>query len=236
MLNRTIPNRTGGFTLTELLVAMTLGAVLLTGLLAFFAGLLDMQSRLLRQQRLHQALAGLMTLMVHDIRRAGFRAHAGRTGDTPSGDTLAFPPAADNPFLAALHHDGPCLLYAYDLDENGRLARDEQRGFRLQDGILMTRRSGRSRERDCARGRWWRLSDPAALRVTRLEFRIHRLAWPRSRDRETEADRWHLLGVEIVLAGSLRAFPAETVTLRSTVYPPNLLLPPAASGGTGAGR
>ncbi len=229
-LNRTRPHRPGGFTLTELLVAMTLGAVLLTGLLAFFAGLLDMQSRLLRQQRLHQALAGLMTVMVHDIRRAGFWAHAGRTVGTPAGDTLAFLSAADNPFSAALRHDGSCLLYAYDLDGNGRQDRNEQRGFRLQAGILLTRRSGRPRERECATGRWWRLSDPAALQVTRLEFRIHRL------DRDTREDQWHGLGVEIVLAGSLRAFPTETATLRSTVYPPNLLLPPDASADTGAAR
>ncbi len=201
-----------GFSLVELLLAMSLGLFLLSGVLYLFATLLDMNAQLLRRQRLQQELRSLMTVMVRDIRRSGYWAHVQ-------------PPAAPNPFAAyQILEKGHCLLYSYDGNRNGALDAEERAGFKLAAGTVRARRKAsacRGAACNCSGGRWWRLSDPAVVRITRLDFQetLERL-------RLTD-DRWLLLhALHITLAGALRHFPGERLTLEARIHLPNAALPP----------
>ncbi len=198
-----------GFTLVEVMVALALGTVLLAGLLQLFAALVDMNARLLRQQRLHETLQGLMAIMVRDLARAGYQG-----GGTP--------PGAPNPFSGRLTRGVHCVLYRYDLDGDGALDNDERAGFKLAHGALLAKRRdrhcGTGPCRDCGSGRWWRLSDPDAVRITTLRF-------SESLRRAAGSDH-RSLGLEIVLEGALRHFPAERLALRARLWPPNIVLGP----------
>ncbi|MFQ5487562.1 MAG: prepilin-type N-terminal cleavage/methylation domain-containing protein [Gammaproteobacteria bacterium] len=203
-----------GFSLVELLLAMSLGLFLLSGVLYLFASLLDMNAQLLRRQRLQQELRALMTVMVRDIQRSGYWAHAQ-------------PPAAPNPFAAyQILEEGHCLLYHYDGNRNGTLDAEERAGFKLAAGMVRARRKasacdGAACDGSCNRGRWWRLSDPAVVHITRLDFRETANTLRLSDDK-----RLLLRALHITLAGALRHFPGERLTLQASIHLPNAALPP----------
>lgn len=197
-----------GFSLVELLIAMTLGLFLLSGVLYLFTSLLDMNVNMLHRQRLQQELRALMSVMIHDIRRAGYWAPTGLS-------------SAPNPFAAyRIAENGHCLLYGYDGDDNGVADANERTGYKLSAGtVRVTRQAPSCGGRfcdNCDNGRWWQLSDPAVISITRLEFReiittLH----------ITKNKPLHLPALHIHLAGKLRHFPTERLTLEATVQLPN---------------
>ncbi len=202
-----------GFSLVELLIAMTLGLFLLGGVLYLFGSLLDMDARLLRRQRLQQELRALITVMVRDIRRSGYWAHA----ELPRGP---------NPFATyRILENGHCLLYRYDRNHNGTADADERAGFKLTAGMVRARRKAPSCSGaacgSCAAGRWWQLSDPAVVHITRLDFQETATTLRLMNDK-----RLRLHALHITLTGALHHFPAERLALQATVRLPNAALSP----------
>lgn len=163
--------RQRGLTLLELLLATAFGGALLTLTLGVFAKSIAQHQALQRALHQRQQLRSLLELMTQELRRAG-----GWHPDRPQA-------GEHNPFTAPptelrVSADGGCVLFAYDLNRNGRLDRrlpDERFGFRRRDGAVQLRKRGAG----CEDGGWEDLTDPAlgpvALSLTPLRRQRWRL-------------------------------------------------------------
>lgn len=162
-----------GFSLIELMIAMTIGLFILGGTVAIFGALTRVSSETLRASRLNHDLRSTMELMVADIRRAGY--WSGLTPDT----------VAANPFTAAavdiaLGEAGgqpanSCILYAYDIgvdgvvDDGSAGTTNDRFGFRLRNGVVEMRAGGAG-DFNCDDGQWEALTQANSVQVTALAF------------------------------------------------------------------
>jgi len=153
--------------LTELVIAMAIGLLLIAGLLVVMTHWIGADGRLLARSKLTQELGNVLVQMRREIERSGYW---GRAGDVPD---------AVNGFQGIIVPKSDCLLYRYDHrgdDPDGIPSRDDMSGFRLKKGVLQYRSRSRSCVRAdcdrCDRGSWWALTDPEFLRINALEFKL----------------------------------------------------------------
>lgn len=171
--------RQSGMTLTGLMIGMTLGTLVLSGISTLYLLSVQGSTDTLRAIRLNQELRSVIELMQQDIRRAGYWA-AAHTEDP-----------AENPFqseIAAINNDlsigaalgepdASCLVYSYDLNDNGAIgvcdgcalseapfdaapydqSNVEMFGFRLRNGAVQmrARRANQSEIAFDCRSGWW---------------------------------------------------------------------------------
>ncbi|MGH8505410.1 MAG: prepilin-type N-terminal cleavage/methylation domain-containing protein [Stenotrophobium sp.] len=181
--------RNAGFSLVELMIALTLGLVLTAGLISMFMATLKSNSDLARTQQLENELHAGMQLMTRDLRRAGANGEASPVPNFVNpfglGATGAYAGEAAN----------SCILFSYDLNDNGVLdtasTNDERMGYRLRQGVLQLRNSGLG----CADDGWTDVTTPAVVKVTQLQFAVAALA-----DGDMTIRR-----VTITLAGQLKS-------------------------------
>lgn len=144
-----------GFSLIELMVAITLGLIVLAGVTGIFSATVGTNSTVIKVTQLNQDLRAAMEFMSHDIRRSGYF----------SGD----PTTENNPFQAEFlvaPSPGPCMLYAYDTKLDKALGNEDKLGFRLSEGAIQVRRSGAA----CDATGWENITDPNTVTVTNLQF------------------------------------------------------------------
>jgi prepilin peptidase dependent protein B len=164
-----------GWSLVELMLAIALGLLLLSGVLQLAAVHVDEQRRLLLESRLTQDLRAAIELVSRDVRRAGYWADvSGGTWDS----TRPSAPLARNPYRGVALNGpaaAPWLGYSYsrDLTEDQVNSNQEKFGLRLNttSQVIEGRMSGNTlapEERDS----WQALTDPALARVTRLSIRV----------------------------------------------------------------
>jgi len=179
-LGRTVA--ASGLGLVELIVAMTIGLVLLTGVLSIFADSLRSNRFATQNSRLNQDLNGVMEVMVRDIRRAGYWGLA----ENGIGNSAAY---AANPFIADISAgDGGidtsttgCILFRYDRSDDGSLQDSERVGYRLSSGAVQMLTAATSATHSCADGSWESITDSRLSTVTALTFsKTHASASPSS--------------------------------------------------------
>jgi type IV pilus assembly protein PilW len=136
-------NRQKGATLIELLISVVIGLIIAASMLGMYVNSTANSSQILKSSKLNQELTSLMTVMVNDIRRAGY-----------AGDFLGG--VADNKFTYYDDDTIPdpitnviripsqnCILYAYNIDTSSDLLDQlanttyaDIRGFRLINGAV----------------------------------------------------------------------------------------------------
>src|SRR5690242_10382660 len=109
--------KNSGFTLTELLVALAVSALLFTALCSIFIANIVHYLKVLNTNRLNQQLESVLALMSNDIRRAGYWANA--NGDVGLHQN-------NNPFMTSstdisVNAANNCILFTYDHANNGVL-------------------------------------------------------------------------------------------------------------------
>lgn len=156
-----------GFSLIELMVSMTLGLVLMSGMLTLFHSALQSSRNLNAGKQLEDELHGTLDLMVRDLRRAG------ALGD-PTRQLIG----TANPFGidAASAYTGEsansCLTFTYDLNGNGTLdtsSSDERFGYRLRGSVVQMRVSGQG----CTANTtpvWSTVTTLSQIQITGLQF------------------------------------------------------------------
>lgn len=162
-----------GLGLVELLVALTIGLVLLTGVLSIFSTSLQSNRFATQNSRLNQELNGAMELMVRDIRRAGYWG----TAENGIGNSGAY---AANPFITdviSANADGGintsttgCILFRYDRNDNGTLEDSERVGYRLSGNAVQMLTAATSGTHTCTGGTWESVTDTGLSSVTALTF------------------------------------------------------------------
>ncbi len=173
-------NRQKGFTITELLITVTLGMSVISSILLGYLATYTSSMNTLANSRLSQEMNALMSVMVGELRRSGY------TGDT---DTATSP--TDNLFnvanLTALEvfdnmtsntqvaatGSGSCIVYSYDLDEDGVVDANEVLGWRLNSNKVQVRISGDTTDPDTcatASNTWVDVTDTNFITITALTF------------------------------------------------------------------
>jgi prepilin peptidase dependent protein B len=201
-----------GFTLSELLVALVVNALIFIFLIALFISNLNHYNLVLSTNRLNEQLEAIMMMMSADIRRAGYWGNANSNIGTNTNT---------NPFMVTGTTDitiggtgNSCILLTYDRSGNGLLAPisttsdDERYGYRLNGTNIQTRPWGASFSCGAGATAWENMND-STITITALTF--------------TETTQTVTTGpgaqgiitrsVDITLTGKLTNNPAITKTL-----------------------
>lgn len=174
--------RQGGLTLTELMIAVTLGMSVISSVLLGYLATYKSSMNTLAGSRLNQEMTTLMTVMVSELRRAGYTGDTATAGSpennlfAQNGSTalMVFDNMSSNTQVASTG-SGSCITFAYDLDEDGVVDANELVGYRLNSGKVQMRTSGdTSNPGTCATASntWSDLTDPNFLTVSTLTFSL----------------------------------------------------------------
>lgn len=211
-----------GVTLVELMIAGVIALIAVSAVVTVYSASALHSAGLLQQAHLHQQLHALTHLIGRDLKRAGYWHF-----------DPGFRAASDNPFqnstnqiriqAYAGHRPDSCILYAYDLDQDGLVGvgacddadcaeqtdsdNVEQFGFRLHGARVQSRYGGSGFE--CDSGYWQTVNDPT-MEITQLQFTQHsRCLNLLEADRECTPDAPQLIqrALKIQLSGQLRGKP-----------------------------
>lgn len=160
-----------GFTLIELMLAITLGLIVIAATIGIYITTIKGSTDTINSARLNYDLDSLMSLMVNDIRRAGYW-----------GGAVAGANSATNPFTIGIANiqipTAGCILYTYDADADGIVDANEYYGFKRVSssslGSVLMRTAGTTTA-DCSDGSWETLtlnSGTQSLNITTLTFDI----------------------------------------------------------------
>ncbi|MCL7420084.1 MAG: prepilin-type N-terminal cleavage/methylation domain-containing protein [Methylobacter sp.] len=163
-----------GYTLIEIMIALLLGLIIVAATITIYITTIRGSTDTIRSARLNHDLESVMTLMVNDIKRAGYWGGAVINADS-----------RDNPFTAASTNlniiGGNCILYSYDggsgntggvpHNGNGAVDSDEFYGFKFTNNSIQMRITG-TNTTDCDDGIWQEFIDGNQLNITALQFSI----------------------------------------------------------------
>lgn len=182
-------NSASGFTLVELMIAITLGIASISAIMFFYLSTLTSSYSTLKTSRLHQEAASLMTLMINDLRRAGIGGQAFNSITVSAGATNAysFDPqttltiyssSSSSALFMPPSQAADCVLLSYDVDNN--LTFDENTevfGYRLNDAkevqLFVPAKNALTDFPDtCPDDGWESLTDADQMIVSELVFSI----------------------------------------------------------------
>lgn len=181
-----------GVTLIELMVGSTVGLIVLTGAIALYGNAIVGSTDNLGAAHLNQQLRASLSVISHDIRRAGY------FGGEPWDEDFTANPFTDGGRdiqLGAFTGEpaDSCVIYAYDLNGDAEVgvggscdndpvtplpacaagtngANVELFGFRLRDGAVEMRRGGGD-TLSCANHDWEDITD-STVEITSLQFTV----------------------------------------------------------------
>jgi prepilin peptidase dependent protein B len=157
--------RKRGFSLTELMIALAIGAVVILFATTSVLGLAHSLNTLNQRLVLESELRLLTQTISLQLARAGYLAKTHNASNT-GNIRLLTPPAPS--ILIDKHPTGApnsCVLFAYDKNHDGNIsvvAPSEMLGFRLHDNALEYRVAGKS----CSQGGWHDLTDSKKMVVS----------------------------------------------------------------------
>ena len=148
-----------GFTLPEVMLALSIGSIIVLAASQVFPKLRHQITLLQQRYHLELVLSQAMAVLEKDLRRAGFC-----QGECQGNA------------ITTHHYSGEmpdsCLILAYDLNRNGRWegekhTESEYFGYRLRNKGLEAQRG----ERNCAGSSWENLLDPKEVIITHFSVR-----------------------------------------------------------------
>ncbi|MGZ5619395.1 MAG: PilW family protein [Methylobacter sp.] len=163
-----------GFTLIEIMIALVLGLIVLSATIGIYITTVKGSTDTINSARLNHDLESVMSLMVNDIRRAGYWGGAADGADSST-----------NPFtIGTANIQSPstsCILYTYDggsgatggvnHDSNGLVDSDEHYGFQLTGGAIAMRLTGTTTANCADAGNTWStLTVTESVNITALTF------------------------------------------------------------------
>jgi type IV pilus assembly protein PilW len=167
-----------GFTLTELMITIGISMSIISSVLIGYLATYSSSLSTLAGSKLNQDMSALMSLMGNELRRAGYY---GAVAASPAANPFSqvddtalevFDSIAGNAQQAATGN-GTCIVFAYDLDEDGVVDANELGGFRLNGSTVEMRTAGNLADPDsCASAgnTWMALTDPNFITITTLDF------------------------------------------------------------------
>lgn len=160
-----------GFSLIELLVALSLGMILMFGLLTIYSSITRHSKRLIASSELRQTLQAAMNLISDDVRRAGFWVNA--KNDVGNGVNT-------NPYMVTgttdIYINEPannCILLTYNATKvapSGAIPDSEKFGFRLVNNAIQFRPLGKPFNCNAVESDWDNITDSGVMTIDTLSF------------------------------------------------------------------
>ncbi len=199
------------------MIGITVGLIVMAGVLGLFSGHLRGNNDLIRTTRLNSELRGAMDLIVRDLRRASY------WGDSVAGVWYPnIPMLLSNPFFAVDTATAGQITYRYDIDSNGVVGPNET--FRIQrndaDGTIEMQQLDES---GVAAVPAIPITDPELTEITALSFTpVDRTATttcllPGAGAVAPTPPLLHIRQVTVTLTGRLRSDATVTRTLTESV-------------------
>ncbi len=142
----------GGFNIIELLIATSIGLILLAGTLSVFSGTLKTHQEIISMARLEQELQAILSLITREIRRSGYNVDFVNNQEA-------------NKYFSFSPH---CLRYTYDSNSDGKISLGEQYAFKFNPANNTI--GFQERSNSCDTGRWNTLNDKNTLIISDLTF------------------------------------------------------------------
>lgn len=155
-------NRIGGFSLIELMIAMVAGLIVLGAVIAFTVSTVRAYGENIRSSRLTQDLRTSMTLIMRELRRAGF-----------DGTSVTRVLTATSPSnFTAMTVSGECVVYRYDRGvggAGGSAQATEVRAIRRNAAAGTLQMNASTSTVDCTAATGWvDISDPQVVDITKF--------------------------------------------------------------------
>lgn len=157
-----------GVTLLELMIALTVSTIVIGALVALFFTSTKHNRETVEIAKLDNQLNLVLNSMARDIRRAGYWADA----DTSSTNPFMVTGSTD----ITVNGSNDCILLTYDHDADGALPSigagtdDERYGYRLLDGAVQYRPSGKAFSCTAGAQDWEDLTDKDIVNITALNI------------------------------------------------------------------
>jgi type IV pilus assembly protein PilW len=153
-----------GFTLIEIMIALLIGLVIVTATITIYVSTIKGSTDTINSARLNHDLESVMSLMVNDIRRAGYW-----------GGAVVGADSSTNPFTIGTANiqipTAACILYSYDADGDGSPDNGESYGFKLQSEAVKIRSADTAETTvDCTGTGWSTLTVEESVNITALTF------------------------------------------------------------------
>ena len=152
-----------GFTLTELMLAMTISSAFFVSATGVALGHLKRQTVLQHKLALMEETSLLQQAISSELRRAGFVSLPLTDYFFAPDDARAFGVVKIGAYKNEISQS--CITFSYDKNKNGIMdvtSPAEQVGFRLKEKTIEYRMAGR----DCSQSGWQDLSTPGKITVT----------------------------------------------------------------------
>jgi len=181
--------RQSGVTIVELLIGLAVGILVVGGAITMYVSSLRASNETLRSSKLNQEVAALMSVIVNDVRRAGYweSASPGEYNLNPfsqvNATSLAVIDDMASDIVQGATGQGTCLVYAYDAtylpgNTPGTVESADLFGFRLNGTVVQMRQTGVVDGAQCVGGTWdscqngtWQnVTDPNLIEITGLTF------------------------------------------------------------------
>lgn len=166
-------NRQGGFSITEMMVAMTIGLVVTAAMVTLMSNSLYNTSRIVKMNKLAEELRTTMQMMTRDVRRSSYTANAVYCFGNPDCDSLGSVGSAGSVLLpgdVTINDSNDCLTFLLDRDHDGDATEDGAGGFRrvVNDGVGQIEMWIGNSSPDCAgsHANWVALTDADQLNIT----------------------------------------------------------------------
>lgn len=157
-------NKQTGYTLIELMIALLIGAVIISATITVYVNTVKGSTNTINSARLNYDLESVMSLMVNDIRRAGY------WGGAVDGADSSANPFTTGTATIQIPTSG-CILYSYDADDSKTVNSGEYYGFKREDAAIKIRSSNTAETTtDCTGSGWSTLTVEEAVNVTALTF------------------------------------------------------------------
>lgn len=165
--------RQAGFSIMEVMVAMSIGLVVTASMVTLMANSLSNTSRIVKMNKLTEELRTTMQLMSRDVRRSSYTANAVYCFGNPDCSTLGSVGSAGSVLLpgdVTIGDANDCLTFNLDRDHDGDATEDGAGGFRrvvtAGVGQIETWIGGASPDCDADDANWVALTDPGQIDVT----------------------------------------------------------------------
>jgi len=212
MLIFNVKNKQTGFSIVELLVGTVVGLLVITGVMTVYLSAVKSSADTLKAAKLNQELNAAMSLMIRDVRRAGYY-----EGVSVANLTNPFMVSAGtNPTnLDIKATNGPCVLYTYDRDGAGATANtaSEFFGFRLNNNAIEIRTGAGDKTNSCTNGTWAPITDNSVITVSALTFTTEHSKCLNSSSAASPQANWS------ITSSTSTSFPCRDLTGTGYVLP-----------------
>ncbi|MCW8918656.1 MAG: hypothetical protein OQL08_07545 [Gammaproteobacteria bacterium] len=167
-----------GLSLVELMIGTVVGMIVIGGVTSVYVSTIKGSSATLKSSRLNQDMGAIMSVMMNDIRRAGYwgggtiGAATANPFSQPGSTALEVHALSGGVYAnAGAQGSGSCIVYAYDLNHGGGVDTNEGFGFRWDGaGNAILTRTAHTVVNNCTNGTWESLTDTSSITITDLTF------------------------------------------------------------------